>query len=74
MRIEAIDSIRATDDDGSVIHMEAGDIKTVGGNFGALACKMGWAKDVDGAVETGEKTTRKVVLTPANVIVETSSQ
>lgn len=70
MRIEAIDRIRATDDDGSAISMESNDVKTVGPNFGALACRMGWAKDVDGNIPTGEKSRDPVVVTAQNVVVE----
>ena len=74
MRIESINNIRATDDDGSPIHMGPGDIKTVGENFGKLACSMGWARDVDGVVPTGERTTRRVTVTPQNIVVETQSK
>jgi hypothetical protein len=70
MKIEAIDRIRATDDDGRDLHMEAGDVRTVGPNFGKLACSMGWAKDVDGNVPTGEKTNRPVTVSPTNLVVK----
>lgn len=68
MRIEAIDRIRAQDDDGSDLRMEPGDIKTVGDNFGALACSQGWAKDCDGKVETGEKSRDSVTVQPQNIV------
>ena len=70
MRIEAIDKIRATDDDGSDLRMEPNDIKTVGDNFGNLACSLGWARDVDGNVPTGVKPRRPVVVTPNNLVVK----
>lgn len=71
MRIEAIDPIRGTDDDGKTpIIMEIGDVKKVGDNFGALACRMGWARDVDGKVETGAKSRDAVTVTPNNLIQE----
>lgn len=70
MRIEAIHKITATDDDGSPIGMAPGDIKTVGENFGKLACTMGWARDVEGNVPTGEPSTRRVLVTPQNQIIE----
>lgn len=76
MRIEAIDAIRATDDPepgekrGRDIHLEPGDRATVGPNFGALACRMGWAKDLDEQVATGEKTREPVTVTPQNTVVE----
>lgn len=74
MRIEAIDKINATDDDGSELHLAPGDIKTVGENFGKLACGMGWARDVDGVVPTGERSTRRVIVTPENIVVETKAK
>jgi len=70
MRIEAIDPIRATDDDGTPISMEPKDRKTVGPNFGKLACSMGWAKDLDDKVPTGQKSNRPVTVTPNNLVVE----
>lgn len=70
MRIEAIDPIRATDDDGSDIKMQPKDVKQVGDNFGALACNMGWAKDVDGKVPTGKKRPGSVTVTPNNVVAD----
>lgn len=70
MRIEAIDKIRATDDDGSNFHMEPGDVRRCGDNLGKLACRMGWAKDVDGNVETGQKSRDPVTVTPQNLVVE----
>lgn len=70
MRIEAIDRIRDTDDDGTDLRMEPGDIKTVGDKIGKLACDMGWAKDVEGKVPTGEKRTGPVTVTPEKLIVE----
>lgn len=70
MKIQAIDRIRATDDDGRDVHMEPEDVRTVGPNFGALACQMGWAKDVDGKVPTGAKSTRPVQVTPDNLVVK----
>lgn len=74
MRIEAIDPIRDTDDDGTDIRMETGDIKTVGPKLGRLACSMGWARDVDGNVPTGQKRTGPVTVTPEKLISEPSVQ
>lgn len=80
MRIEAIDPIRATDDPregetvGRDIIMEPGDIKTVGDNFGNLACASGWAKDVEGNVPTGEKSRDPVTVTPENLVVENTTK
>lgn len=70
MRIECLDRIRATDDDGAPVKGEPKDQLTVGPNFGALACRMGWAKDLEGKVATGEKSTKPVTVSPANVIIE----
>lgn len=74
MRIEAIDRIRATDDDGSAVHMEPSDVKTVGENFGKLACELGWARDVEGKVPTGERRSGPVTITPQNVIAENAAK
>lgn len=70
MRIEAIDPIRATDDDGRDLHMEPGDVRTVGDNFGKLACSLGWAKDTEGNVPTGQKSPRPVQVTPDNLVMK----
>lgn len=70
MRIEAIDPIRDTDDDGTFLRLEPGDIKTVGPQFGKYACQMGWARDIEGKVPTGERRTGPVTVTPDKVIVE----
>jgi len=51
MKIEALEAIKS---DGFVL--DAGDVKTaVPDEIGARWVKAGWAKDVDGTVETGER-------------------
>lgn len=70
MRIEAITRIRDTDDDGSPVRMEPGDTLTVGDAFGAYACGLGWARDTEGKVETGERRTHPVKVKPRNVVSE----
>lgn len=70
MKIQSVGRLRATDDDGRDIAMEAGDVLTVGDTFGKLACEMGWATDVDGNVATGERRTGAVEVTAQNVISE----
>lgn len=36
-------------------HMKQGEIREVDPQFGAFACANGWARDVDGAVATGDR-------------------
>lgn len=74
IRIEAIDKIRATDDDGRDLHMEPGDIRTVGANIGALACASGWAKDADGVIPTGEKSRDSVMVSAQNVVIDQGAE
>ncbi len=70
MRIEAIDPIRDTDDNGTLLRLEPGDIKTVGERFGQYACQMGWARDISGNVPTGHRRSGPVTVTPDRVILE----
>lgn len=74
MRIEAIDRIRDRNDDGSDLHMEPGDIKQVGDIAGARCCRHGWAKDVDGNVPTGAKSTNPAVVEAQALKQGTSTQ
>lgn len=46
---------------------EAGDVRTVADDLGEYFCSCGWAKDVDGNVETGERNTTAAVLAPDSV-------
>ena len=50
MKIEALESIKS---DGYVV--TEGDAMTVPDEVGAVWVKAGWAKDVAGAIETGER-------------------
>ena len=51
MKIEALESIKS---DGYVL--DSGDIKqNVPNNIGTVWVQAGWAKDLDGIVETGER-------------------
>lgn len=51
MKIEALETIKS---DGYVL--DAGDVKqNVPDEIGAVWVKAGWAKDLDGTVETGER-------------------
>jgi hypothetical protein len=59
MKIEALESIKS---DGYVLDVE--DVKTVSDEIGMKWCAAGWAKDLSGAVQTGE---RKVVRVEVNV-------
>lgn len=44
--------------------LEKGDIATVEESLGLYWCRHGWAKDVSGAVETGERIVRGVQVQP----------
>jgi len=46
---------------------EEGDMRTVPDELGRYFCECGWAKDVDGGVETGKRDVNAVVLTPDSV-------
>ena len=51
MKIEALETIKS---DGYVL--DAGDVKAnVPDEIGAGWCQAGWAKDLDGVIETGER-------------------
>lgn len=41
-----------------------GEVLIVNTEFGRYACTMGWAKDLDGKVETGKPKLNEVVLAP----------
>lgn len=43
---------------------EAGDVRTVDPETGQYFCACGWAKDVDGAVETGNRDLAHKVVSP----------
>lgn len=62
MKIEALETIKS---DGYVL--DAGDVKTqVPEEIGAKWCALGWAKDLDGNVATGERQVLNAKLTVAN--------
>lgn len=52
---------------------EQGDIRTVDAEHGAYFCNCGWAKDVDGKVETGKRDTTTVTLAPDNAVHATKA-
>lgn len=43
-----------------------GDVVTVPDAVGAYFCGLGWAKDVEGKVATGDRNTSNVVICPEN--------
>jgi len=54
---------------------EAGDTKTVAGEFGGYVCGLGWARDLSGQVETGEANTSETVTVEAdNISAGTSAR
>lgn len=48
----------------------AGEVRMVDEQTGALFCGRGWAKDLDGKVPTGERSTTPVGVAPDNASVE----
>lgn len=54
--------------DGELKSFSHGDVVTVPDAVGEYFCSLGWAKDVDGKTETGERNTDKVTLTPAKAL------
>lgn len=62
MKIEALESIKS---DGYILDPE--DMKTVPEEVGARWCAAGWARDVSGAVATGERKVLNAKLTVDNV-------
>ena len=63
MKIEALESIKS---DGYVL--DAGDVKAnVPDEIGAGWCQAGWAKDVSGSIETGERVVLNAKLAVDNV-------
>ena len=69
MKIELLETVLHGRD-----RFEAGDIRTVPDEVGAYFCGNGWAKDVDGTVATGERSTTEVRLTPDNVAHANATQ
>ena len=45
-----------------------GDVRTVADDLGAYFCQCGWAKDLDGNVETGNPGPTDVILAPDSVV------
>lgn len=47
---------------------EAGDVRTVDDVIGKYFVEMGWAKDVDGNIPTGERNTTEIRLAPDSAV------
>lgn len=47
---------------------EEGDVRTVDDDTGAYFCACGWAKDVNGKVETVARDPKEVRVVPDNVV------
>lgn len=70
MKIEALEPIKS---DGFVL--DSGDIKQqVPDDIGARWCRAGWAKDLDGAIPTGERKVLKVDLDVQPSVLTTLAQ
>lgn len=62
MKLEILETIKHGRD-----VFEAGEVRVVDDATGAYFCDMGWAKDVDGAVETKARDPRAVKVVPDSV-------
>lgn len=71
MRVEALESIKS---DGYVL--DAGDVKqNVPDEVGAVWVRAGWAKDLDGGIETGERVAlnAKLVVDSGKTVVKSAT-
>lgn len=68
MKIEALESIKS---DGYLLDPE--DIKTVPDDVGARWCAAGWARDVSGAVATGQRKVLNAKLAVSSVTLAVKS-
>lgn len=66
MRVEITEEKLSTKDRTTGRHYQqvAGDIITVPDDFGKSLCEKGWARDVDGVVQTGERIVRGAIVKP----------
>lgn len=62
MKVEMLETVRH---DGS--EYVAGDVRVVSDDLGNYFCGNGWAKDVDGSVETAARDVNRKSLAPASV-------
>ena len=53
---------------------DKGDVATVKDSLGVYFCSLGWAKDTEGNVATGQRRTDHVTIAPDNVANTISSQ
>lgn len=76
MKIEVLEErLRSTDPEtGEHYNLEEGDRVTVSDACGREWCKHGWAKDLSGDVETGERVVRGVTVQPDNVNAATATE
>ena len=76
MRIEVLEE-RLSDTNaatGQHYQLGKGDIVTVPDDYGARLVWLGWAKDVDGKVKTGERKPGPETLTPQKAVVRSSAK
>jgi hypothetical protein len=67
MRVEILEERLSSEDSTGRHHLLGkGDIVTVPDDTGAEWCSNGWAKDIAGAVATGERRTDGATVTPTN--------
>ena len=63
MKIEMMENVKH-----DRLDFAEGEIRVVDDAVGAYFCEMGWAKDVEGKVETKPREPRDVRLVPENVV------
>ena len=61
MRVEIIESSIKHEIDGVLVTFEQGDIRTIPDVHGVFFCKNGWAKDLDGNIETAGRDVNRTI-------------
>ena len=62
MKVQIIESSIKHEIDGVLVTFEQGDIRTIPDVHGEFFCKNGWAKDVDGNIETAERDVNRTIV------------
>ena len=62
MKVEILEESIKHEIDGVLVTFEEGEIRSVPDNVGSYFCANGWAKDVDGNVETAARDVNRAVL------------
>ena len=62
MKVEILEPSIKHEIDGVLVTFEQGEIRSVPDNVGSFFCANGWAKDVDGNVETAERDVNRLAM------------